>query len=181
VPLLTQDTFKAICLGKIETRKHQAELVRLTADRVAVDLVGPIDTRGAPDFCENRTCHYVGSWSKDEVYDRLTEYSCLALLSESEAAPLVVLEALAAGLSVVVTESASANLTNEKFITVIPAGSKNAEFVSDTIQSAIDRNNDYRQEIRSYAFDRFDYSVLVKNYERIIHEFRDYYPDQRRR
>jgi glycosyltransferase involved in cell wall biosynthesis len=102
------------------------------------------------------------------------------LLSESEAAPLVVLEALAAGLSVVVTESASANLTEEQFITVIPDGSKNADFVSNTIQSAIDSNNDYRQDIRSYAFDRFDYSVLVKDYELIIHEFRDYYPDQKK-
>jgi glycosyltransferase involved in cell wall biosynthesis len=171
---------KAICLGKIETRKRQAELARLTADRVGVDFVGPCNTKSPPDFCENATCHYVGSWSKDEVYDRLTEYSCLVLLSESEAAPLVVLEALAAGLSVVVTESASANLTEEQFITVIPDGSKNADFVSNTIQSAIDSNNDYRQDIRSYAFDRFDYSVLVKDYELIIHEFRDYYPDPKK-
>jgi glycosyltransferase involved in cell wall biosynthesis len=111
----------------------------------------------------------------------LTEYSCLVLLSESEAAPLVILEALAAGLSVVVTEAASANLTNEKFITVIPDGAKNAECISNAIQSAIDRNNDYRRDIRSYAFDRFDYSILVKDYERIIHEFRDYYPNQKRR
>lgn len=170
---------KAICLGKIEIRKRQAELARLVADRVAVDFVGPFDIKRAPDFRENATCHYGGSWSRDEVYDRLTEYSCLVLLSESEAAPLVVLEALAAGLSVVVTESASANLTSEKFITVIPDGSKNDEFISNAIQSAIDRNNDCRQEIRSYALDRFDYSVMVKDYERIIHEFRDYYPCQK--
>ncbi len=172
---------KAICLGKIETRKRQAELAILIADCVAVDFVGPFDTKSAPDFCENGTCRYLGSWSRDEVYDRLTEYSCLVLLSESEAAPLVVLEALAAGLSVVVTESASANLTNKKFITVIPDGSKNAQFISNAIQRAIDGNNDCRQEIRSYAFDRFDYSVIVKDYERIIHEFRDYYPCQKSR
>ena len=160
---------------------HDLAVVSQVADRVAVDFVGPFDTKRAPDFHENGTCHYAGSWSKDEVYNRLTEYSCLVLLSESEAAPLVVLEALAAGLSVVVTESASANLTNEKFITVITDGSKNAEFISNAIQSAIDRNDDCRQEIRSYAFDRFDYSVMVKDYERIIHEFRDYYPCQKRR
>ena len=60
-------------------------------------------------------------WDKPTLYERLGEYnSCLVLLSESEAAPKVVLEGLAAGLSVVITEACRANLTDEEFITVIP-------------------------------------------------------------
>ena len=48
--------------------------------------------------------NYLGEWSKDVLHDHLTEYGNLVLLSDGEAHPLVCMEALAAGLGVVVTE-----------------------------------------------------------------------------
>ena len=96
------------------------------------------------------------------------------LYSGSEAAPLVVLEALAAGLGVVVTASGSANLTNEEFITVIPDDECDPAVLAEVIQEAIDKNNTLRQDIRAYVYERFDYSVVVKEYLDMIQEFKDY-------
>jgi len=86
----------------------------------------------------------------------------------------VVLEALAAGLSVVVTEAASANLTNEEFITVIPDDERDPDRLAEAIQRAIEKNARLRKEIRAYARERFDYRVVVQDYLKIIAEFKDY-------
>ncbi len=165
---------RAVCLGKIEPRKQQALLAKLLQGRVAIDFVGPRRDGEEPDFHENATCRYAGSWLKEEVYQKLTDYSCLVLYSRSEAAPLVVLEGLAAGLSIVVTESASANLTDEEFITVIPDDERDPDALAKVIQRAIEKNAGLRKEIRAYARERFDYSVVVQDYLEIISEFKDY-------
>lgn len=94
---------RAICLGKIEPRKNQ---VVLNENLKGIDFVGPL----AEPFVPNTNNRYLGTWTKDEVYNRLTTYSCLILLSNGEAAPLVVLEAMAAGLSIIVSNAAAANL-----------------------------------------------------------------------
>jgi glycosyltransferase involved in cell wall biosynthesis len=165
---------KVACLGRIEPRKQQALLADLLKDRVEVDFVGPRRDGEEPNFHENATCRHLGSWSKEEVYQKLTNYSCLVLYSQSEAAPLVVLEGLAAGLSIVVTESASANLTNEEFITIIPDDERNPDVLAGVIQQAIDKNAGLRKEIRAYARERFDYSAVVQDYLELIAEFKDY-------
>jgi glycosyltransferase involved in cell wall biosynthesis len=165
---------RAICLGKIEPRKRQAALSDLLKDRISLDFVGPRRPGEEPNFQENATCEHIGSWLRYEVYSNLTDYSCLVLYSESEAAPLVVLEALAAGLSVVVTTSGSANLTNEAFITVIPDDERDPNVLALVIQDAIDKNNALRRDIRAYAYERFDYSAVVKDYLGVIEEFKDY-------
>ncbi|MFL5655773.1 MAG: glycosyltransferase family 4 protein, partial [Ktedonobacteraceae bacterium] len=149
---------KGVCLGKIEPRKRQAVLADLLKDRIHLDFVGPRYPGEEPNFYENATCKHLGSWSRDEVYQHLTDYSSLVLYSESEAAPLVVLEALAAGLSVVATKSASANLTAEEFITVIPDDERDPAVLDAVIQGAIEKNNALRKNIRVYAYEHFDYS-----------------------
>ena len=62
-------------------------------------------------------------------------YGNLVLLSDGEAHPLVCMEALAAGLGVVVSEWGNANLDRLKdFITVIPESKVNdIEFVEKSI------------------------------------------------
>lgn len=157
-----------LCLGKVEPRKRQADLSNICSGKCNIDFIGPvIDGR----FKENNTCKYKGIWTKPDLYANLTEYRCLVLLSDGEAAPLVVPEALSAGLSLVVSETAAANLdTSLPFIHVLPNGSLN-EMAAETINIAIENNSKYREDIRKYAKDHFDWSVICDEYINIAKEF----------
>ncbi|GET43888.1 hypothetical protein [Microseira wollei] len=165
---------KAVCLGWIQPRKQQRLLAGMIDGKLELDFVGPLDD---PDFTEGTTTKYLGIWSLPQVYANLTDYSCLVLISDGEVAPLVVLEAMAAGLSVVVSESASANLHCKDFIRVLPddiltnATAENKQIVCDTMAELIEKNQFYRPEIVEYAKENFDFSHLIKNYVQIIEEF----------
>jgi glycosyltransferase involved in cell wall biosynthesis len=87
----------------------------------------------------------------------------------------VVLEALAAGLSLVISEACTANLTEEAFITVIPDGENRPDVIAHAIQTAIDRNVTHRAAIRRYARERFDYASVVPEYVEIIEQCREYF------
>ncbi|MEW6455191.1 MAG: glycosyltransferase family 4 protein [Acidobacteriota bacterium] len=163
-----QGNRKAICLGKIEPRKRQALLAGISKGRVNIDFVGPIVD---PNFQQNETCRYLGIWDKPYLYEHLTDYSCLVLLSDGEAAPLVVPEALAAGLSIVVSESASANLDPMDFITILPDGLTDPNRLQNAIDEQISRNVAVREEIREYAQQRFDWSIIINEYVSLIEEF----------
>lgn len=159
-----------LCLGKIEPRKRQADLSNICGEKCNIDFIGPVID---PHFSENNTCKYAGIWTKPDLYANLTEYKCLILLSDGEAAPLVVPEALSAGLSLVVSETASANLDRSlPFIHVLPNGSLN-ETATETIKTAIENNHKYRKDIRKYAKDYFDWSVICDEYLGIVKEFID--------
>ncbi len=166
---------KALCLGRIQPRKRQAWLASLLQNRISIDFAGPWDKKLEPDFKPVNQCQYIGTWSKETVYKHLTDYSTLVLLSESEASPLVVLEAMAAGLSVVVTEAASHNLTDEDFITIIPNTEKDPDKIAHAIQMSIDNNGNLREMIHKYVYERFDYNVIIPEYINIIDEFNKYY------
>jgi glycosyltransferase involved in cell wall biosynthesis len=166
---------RAICLGRISQRKRQAWLSKIVGDRVPVDFVGPWDPNKEPAFAEHKMAHYLGAWDRATVHDHLTDYSCLVLLSKAEGAVKVVPEALAAGLSVVISEVCATNLTEEEFITVIPGKEERPEVIAQAIHAAIEKNTSLRKEIRSYAKERFDYAVLCKDYVRIIDEVREQY------
>jgi glycosyltransferase involved in cell wall biosynthesis len=169
-----QGNGRAVCVGRICQRKRQRWLAEIACQGIAVDFVGPWNRRSEAGFAEHEHARYLGEWDKATLYDRLTDYSCLVLLSESEGAPKVVLEALAAGLSVVIGEPCTANLTNEAFITVIPDGETRPDVIAHAIQTAIDRNGAQRDAIRAYAKQRFDYEALLPRYLGIIEEVRDY-------
>ena len=68
----------------------------------------------------NANKNYLGEWKKDYLHDYLLTMVTLCS-SDGEAHSLVIMEAFAAGLGVVVSEFAQANLdTDKEFITVIP-------------------------------------------------------------
>ena len=170
---------KAICVGRIIPRKRQATVAKTTRGQVQIDFVGPWRLKDEPKFAENETAKYLGEWEKSVLHDRLTEYSCMVLLSETEAAARVVLEALAAGLSVVISDRCTANLTAEEFITVLPLAEKRPEVINAAIKSAIERNDSLREKIRAYARERFDYSVAVPEYLRVVRECQDFFASRR--
>lgn len=149
----------SICLGKIDKRKNQAFIqslncgVYFVGQNTALEF-NPLDEK------------YLGSWNRGQVYENLTNYTNLILTSELELQPLVCLEALSAGLGLVISEAAAQNLdASLPFITVIPQELiHHAEIVS----SAISNNRDIchqinREEIKNYA-NKFDWSNIVQKY-----------------
>ena len=109
--------------------------------------------------------NYLGEWSKETLYNDLTRYGNLVLLSDGEAHPLVCLEAFAAGLGVIVSQWAAANLdTSKDFISVIPEDKiSDIEFVENEILQNKFYSINHRQEILDYA-KTFDWTEVVKNY-----------------
>ena len=109
--------------------------------------------------------NYLGEWSKETLYNDLTKYGNLVLLSDGEAHPLVCLEAFAAGLGVVVSQWAAANLdTSKDFISVIPEDKiSDIEFVENEILQNKFYSINHRQEILDYA-KTFNWTEVVKNY-----------------
>ena len=112
----------------------------------------------------NQQKNYLGEWTKEHLYANLTNYGNLVLLSDGEAHSLVIMEALAAGLGVVVSEFATANLDLDKeFITVIPEKKiSDIDFVEEQIIKNREYSVQHRQEIREYA-KQFDWTETVKN------------------
>ena len=104
---------RSIYLAKIEERKKQY-IYQSIED---IDFVGNYHNSS---FDCNKP-NYLGEWNKDTLYKFLSSYGNLVLLSDGEADPLVVKEALICGLGVVVSECSAANIDECKdFIDIIP-------------------------------------------------------------
>ena len=152
---------KGICLGKLEPRKGQARL-RFQKN---IDIIGPLDN--SEDFDT-----YRGEWTRDEVHDKLTDYGILVLLSYAEAASLVVLEGLMAGLGLVLTEEASSNLDiRYPWIRVLTQEEANdpiivARAISETLVEVSEPG--VRKQIRAYAEKNHSWDVIAERYERIV-------------
>lgn len=149
-------TDRSICLAKVETRKRQYLLHDISSLHFAGNIA---DNR----YNKN---NYLGEWSKEYLYENLTDYANLVLLSDGEAHPLVCLEAMSAGLGLVLSEWATANLdTSLPFIDVIPeskVGDKN--YVESVIKSNREKSITMRNEIRQYVIDNFSWENIVKNH-----------------
>ena len=147
---------RSIYLAKIDYRKRQHMFQSISTLYYAGNTADPrFDTSN----------NYLGEWSKDTLYTHLTEYGNLVLLSDGEAHPLVCLEAFAAGLGVVVSEWAAANLdTDREFITVIAEEKINdIGFVEEMIVKNRNYCNNNREEIIEYAKE-FDWVNVVDKY-----------------
>ena len=147
---------RSIYLAKIDYRKRQHMFQSISSLYYAGNTADPrFDTSN----------NYLGEWSKDTLYTHLTEYGNLVLLSDGEAHPLVCLEAFAAGLGVVVSEWAAANLdTDREFITVIAEEKINdIGFVEEMIVKNRNYCNNNREEIIEYAKE-FDWVNVVDKY-----------------
>lgn len=147
---------RSLYLAKIDYRKRQHLFQSIDSLWYAGNLA---DNRFDTDK------NYLGEWSKDTLYEQLTDYGNLVLLSDGEAHPLVCMEALAAGLGVVVCEWGKANLDLDKeFITVIPEDKIND---IDFVEDAIIKNREYsinnREEIIQYS-KKFEWKEVLRNH-----------------
>ena len=148
---------KTIYLGKITSRKGQSRYCNLEG----IHIIGP----GGEGLA-----NYQGSWTRDEVYSKLSDYGNLMLLSEGEADPLVVKEAMMAGLGVVINETSGKNLERDlDFVSIIPDSRLDD---LEYIQCAIDNNRKIsyqkRDIIRQYAREHFSWSPLIVKYTEIV-------------
>jgi len=153
---LTEDMPKSIYLAKIDYRKRQHMFQ-------SIDSLYYAGNNADPRFDVNK--NYLGEWSKETLYNDLTKYGNLVLLSDGEAHPLVCLEAFAAGLGVVISQWAAANLDVSKdFITVIPEDKiTDLEFVDTEIVKNRYYSVNNRLEIREYA-ESFAWKKVVEEY-----------------
>ena len=147
---------RAICLAKVEYRKGQHYL----SDILNVDIAGPIHNTDIPIL------NYIGHWRRNQIVEKLTNYKTLILLSDGEAHSLSICEALMAGLSIVISKVASANLDISKpWIYIIDESKFNdIEYLQNTINKSIEDNYKYRNEIREYALANFSWSIIAKQY-----------------
>ena len=146
----------SIYLAKIDYRKRQYLFQSIKNLYYAGNTADPrFDTSN----------NYLGEWSKETLYNDLTKYGNLVLLSDGEAHPLVCLEAFAAGLGVVVSQWAAANLDTDKgFITVIPEDKiSDIKYVEEQIITNREYSVAHREEIDQYAKE-FEWSTVVDKY-----------------
>ena len=156
--LTPQKASRSLYLGKIDFRKSQCTYQTISS----IDFVGNYQDT---DF---HSPHHIGEWDKHTLYESLTEYGNLVLLSKGEADPLVVKEALMAGLGLVLSECSCANLEPKEFITIIPDDKvEDLTFVSNQL----DKNREYsvrhRQDIIDYA-KHFSWNTIIKEYVSLL-------------
>ena len=147
---------RSMYLAKVDYRKRQHLFQNIDSLWFAGNIVDErYDTKN----------NYLGEWTKDQLYEELTDYGNLVLLSDGEAHSLVIMEAFAAGLGVVISEYARANLDlDKKFITLIPE--KKIKDI-DYVEGQIIRNREYsikhRDEIREYG-KQFAWKKMLKEH-----------------
>ena len=147
---------RSIYLAKIDYRKRQHIFQSIDSLWYAGNIA---------DDRFNTKKNYLGEWSKDRLYNELTDYGNLVLLSDGEAHPLVCMEALASGLGVVVCEWGKANLdTTKEFITVIPEDKiEDIGYVEEQIIKNREYSVAHRDEIREYS-KQFDWVKVIETY-----------------
>ena len=154
---------RSIVIGKVEPRKRQAFLQNKNLN---IDFIGNcVD----PAFNTSDPC-YFGEQSKEDIMENLTGYANMVLLSFGEAHPFVCLEAMSAGLGLVLSEQSTANLDlSQPFITVIPDDkSFDVEYIREKIKENRNISLSMRKQIREYCFNNFDWSVIIGKYKDII-------------
>lgn len=147
---------KSIYLAKIDYRKRQFNYQKIDSVYYAGNIA---------DHRFNVNKNYLGEWDKETLYNNLTDYANLILLSDGEAHPLVCLEALTSGLGLVISEFATANLDlNKPFISVIPESKINdINFIEDIIVKNREISIKNRLNIVEYSRE-FTWENVIKNY-----------------
>ena len=147
---------RTLCLAKVEPRKRQ----RLFQEIESLYFAGNL----ADDQFDASSQRYLGEWSKQHLYENLTDYANLMLLSDGEAHPLVCMEAMSAGLGLVLSEFAHGNLDlSMPFIDVIPESLvSNRGYVQRVLVENAVKSVGMRDKIREYAKE-FAWGNVVEN------------------
>lgn len=151
---------RSIYLAAIEKRKRQY----VYQDIESIDFIGPLNDDYMFDGSRE---NYLGTPTTEYMLDNLTEYGNLVLLTDAEnGTPLVVQEALMAGLGVVISKYAAWEIEKTlPFISVIEDDKINdIEYVKKVIEENRSTSLEMRSDIRKYAEERFSWGTVAKNY-----------------
>jgi glycosyltransferase involved in cell wall biosynthesis len=159
---------RSIYLAKIDYRKKQYMYQSISC----IDFVG---NYADVNFNRNHP-NYLGEWNKPTLYENLTNYANLVLLSDGEAHPLVCCEALMAGLGLVISTYASANLDlSLPWIDVIPNEKlEDIQYINHIIKYNQEKSVKYRKQIREYALKTFSWNVIIEHY---LDMLKEWFPD----
>ncbi|MDR3466460.1 MAG: hypothetical protein P4M07_10995 [Xanthobacteraceae bacterium] len=158
---------RSIYLAKVDSRKRQGLIQPM---QCGVDFAGNLCPYTAlTSGFDPKSDDYLGEWTKESLYNRLTDYANLVLLSDGEAHPLVCMEGMAAGLGLVVSDCATAHLDLSKpFIDVIPESRMfDASYVREVISTNRKKSLAHREEIRAYAR-QFDWPNVAAEYDSLV-------------
>lgn len=155
---------KSIFLAKITYRKRQSYFQSIKS----LYFAGNKEDSRFNYSSEN----YLGEWSKNELYNNLTNYSNLVLLSDGEADPLVTKEALMCGLGLVISEFSKAGLDiNKPYIDVITEDKINdLPYVESVITKNRIISNSMREEIRKYGIENFSWDKIIISYIHLLNK-----------
>ena len=147
---------RTIYLAKVDYRKRQHIFQNIPELYFAGNI--------ADNRFDQNSGRYLGEWSKEHLYQNLTDYANLALLSDGEAHPLVCVEALSAGLGLVLSEFACANLDlSLPFIDVIPESQiNNIPYVQRVLKENAAKSVPMREKIKEYGAS-FSWKNVVEN------------------
>lgn len=161
---------RAICVGGVSRRKRQRQVAEaLVGTGIVCDFVGPLDHRDEETATVASLPTYLGEWSHETLGERLTDYSALVLYSRAEAQPLVVGEAFAAGLSVVLSPEAARNVdASRPFVTIV----RTPEEIAPALARAIEENGRLRPEIVAHAREEWDWNAKIDAVERRLSAWR---------
>jgi glycosyltransferase involved in cell wall biosynthesis len=157
-----QGNGRAVCVGGVSPRKRQAVVAKALAGHAECDFVGPLDRSDPEVSWLAAQPEYRGEWTREEMFARLTDYSCLVLFSLAEGHALVVMEAMAAGLSVVVSPACTTNL--DTTLPWIHVAETEAELQA-AVRRAIDENPLHRAAVRRYAQEHLGWDDRVARLE----------------
>ena len=120
------------------------------------------------EFCKLEC--YKGELSRDKLYQTLSEYGNMILLSTGEnGTPYVIKEALFVGLPIVTNQYSSNDLdVSLPFIDIIPNNKlEDLTYISDIIQQNLVKQN-RKQEIIDYAIRQFSLESICDKYLEVI-------------
>jgi glycosyltransferase involved in cell wall biosynthesis len=173
-----------LCAGYIALRKNQNAFIRALdplAERLAFKLAflghtSPADSYGAEFFDLIKTrpwCEYAGFANRNELKERLIIARLVALPSLEENCPMVVLEAMAAGVPIVAANVGGVPDLIEQNVNGILFNPTNAESMRTVVASVLE-NPEAAQAIaqtaKQRALERFHPRVIARQHMSVYAE-----------
>lgn len=149
--------YRSMYVGKVEERKQQHKYYVFNN----IDFYGKCDNasfRSLPNF--------KGELPHNEIVKKMAHYGNLVLLSTGEnGTPLVIKEALMAGLPIVTNKHSANDLYNGlPFVDIIPDDkADDLHYIYNIIQENL-KKQVLKDEIRAYAMEHFSWEKLVEEY-----------------